>query len=104
MSKKNGCPFGQKNVQGMCIGVSPNWWGRTHSRFLRYKGYRNYVMKMPLDDRPHVTEIENTDLTLVGLEHKLYALDEGHEERWLIKEVKKDINKRRSGSGRRRID
>lgn len=95
MTKKDGCPFGQKKVQGVCIGVSPNWWGRTHSRFLKPGGYRNRIMGMPLDDRPHVTEIEDGDLTLTGLEHKLYALDEGHDDRWLIDVVKKDIKKRR---------
>ena len=95
MPKKSGCPFGQEKVQGICIGVSPNWWGQTHSRFLRHKGYRDHIMKMPLDDRPHLNEIENDELSMVGLEHKLYALDEGHGDQWLIKEVKKDIKKRR---------
>ena len=95
MPKKSGCPFGQEKVQGICIGVSPNWWGRTHSRFLMHKRYRDHIMKIPPDDRPHVTEIENEELTLSGLEHKLYALDEGHDDRWLIDVVKKDIMKRR---------
>ena len=95
MSKKNGCPFGQEKVQGICIGVSPNWWGQTQSKFLKHKDYRNHIMKIPRDDRPHVIEIENDELTISGLEHKLYALDEGHNDQWLINVVKKDIKKRR---------
>jgi len=104
MAKKIGCHVGSQKIQGICVKVPKNWHGETKLSFFKYKGEKDYWRKQPEVNRPHVADIENENLSLSGLEHKLYALDEDHEDKWVINLTKKDILKRRKSSGRRRID